>query len=929
MSITEVKNNEIREKEEAESIITSAKGIYAAVILKGRTYAENSNISDTDVTANNALQPTPPSADGSYYVWYWCPSVDGEYKTVGRSYERVNVPLYDERGKKLTYVVGDIIDISFDDGQLGAPRFVRRWGLVSTEEGLEVIKSNVIGIKTGYFSSTMPDALDLYQNQEGTPAFNLYPYLYRVLTGSSNIDDPNNEYYSKFSEKGDSSFYTPSKGSGDTASFDCISSRFTYSFLPFSSYFTMASGKESDLADWDPFEHEMLASNRSSASYRAHLEPYWKFNDIDNDITNIQNLIKYLIAVRDYGSDGAKSEATKISVFYTEPLNKAYWDSIPEDSKEINDEGYVPYEEFSRGPNSVFGIKVKKKGWFRETTSSESRTLYSKPILEAISPKSGEGLPLVKEAIRSYLTTILNVSLSKFTETRADNYFDALVYVSLYQYVRYFYDFSVKVTTSSIGTDTPSTKDIGEMAMSEISEHRSMYNNILIWAKELFENTDEETDLLKSVESDIRETAYEQISGYQTVKVDEKFSSIEDEISDKIANILHSIQIVYRELKSVNEKYAIVEGWLNLFKTDTKIAQAIQRLSYIRDMINEIGEEDFVTIITSESGPNDGSVGSVGELAWPVPYAPVAKSSIFSGFTGSKIVPTDRTNHNGVDISVGGIAGKPIFSATSGTVFKAVDGYTDGIWDDGKTIPSAGNHVIIIGDNVATLYAHCQKNSVLVKTGDTVSKRQEIACVGTSGYSTGYHLHFEVRPGTGNSYWDRKPVDPLEYYLGTKASTSSPGTGSLSGNAKVCAEVLKNLGLNNAAVAGILGNIEQESGFNPAALSTYAGDNYYGLFQCGPYISPGLLKAVPDWKTNISGQINYVWNYIGDSLRNAIKNVSNDEAGVKIATERFLHGFEKPCQEKGHPHWPAYYECVEFKSRRFPKAKVHFNNLNK
>ena len=99
--------------------------------------------------------------------------------------------------------------------------------------------------------------------------------------------------------------------------------------------------------------------------------------------------------------------------------------------------------------------------------------------------------------------------------------------------------------------------------------------------------------------------------------------------------------------------------------------------------------------------------------------------------------PTVPKNHTGTDIAA--VTGTKIVSAT-----------------DGKVILSSsegdfGNHLKIQVNDVIIVYAHC--NKLYVKEGDTVVQGQEIAEVGSTGNTTGPHLHFEVR------YQDRY-VDP-------------------------------------------------------------------------------------------------------------------------------------------------------------------------
>ena len=103
-----------------------------------------------------------------------------------------------------------------------------------------------------------------------------------------------------------------------------------------------------------------------------------------------------------------------------------------------------------------------------------------------------------------------------------------------------------------------------------------------------------------------------------------------------------------------------------------------------------------------------------------------------SGTISSRFGWRSRDNHKGIDIAAS--YGTPIYAAASGTVTLAKTGYGGGY----------GNHIIIShGNGVQTLYGHC--SSLCVEQGAHVSQGQLIAKMGSTGNSTGNHLHFEVR----------------------------------------------------------------------------------------------------------------------------------------------------------------------------------------
>lgn len=112
-------------------------------------------------------------------------------------------------------------------------------------------------------------------------------------------------------------------------------------------------------------------------------------------------------------------------------------------------------------------------------------------------------------------------------------------------------------------------------------------------------------------------------------------------------------------------------------------------------------------------------------MCWPVQR--VARSYV-SSYMG------DGRGHKGMDIVAP--KGTPIYAAYQGVVIFS-----------GRDSSGYGNYIIIDHQNgYKTLYAHCSE--LYAKVGDTVAQGEHIAAVGSTGYSTGNHVHFEVRKGS-------------------------------------------------------------------------------------------------------------------------------------------------------------------------------------
>ncbi len=115
-----------------------------------------------------------------------------------------------------------------------------------------------------------------------------------------------------------------------------------------------------------------------------------------------------------------------------------------------------------------------------------------------------------------------------------------------------------------------------------------------------------------------------------------------------------------------------------------------------------------------------------------------------NGFFGNPVPGGIITQgiHGWDAVDIGAPIGTPIHAAAAGTVIIARD---TGAWDGGY-----GNYVVInLKNGVQTLYAHMKRDAV--HPGETVSKGQIIGYIGMTGWTTGPHVHFEVR-GAANPF---------------------------------------------------------------------------------------------------------------------------------------------------------------------------------
>ena len=208
----------------------------------------------------------------------------------------------------------------------------------------------------------------------------------------------------------------------------------------------------------------------------------------------------------------------------------------------------------------------------------------------------------------------------------------------------------------------------------------------------------------------------------------EELQKAYDEINAKKKEI-ETLQAELSESKATMEeqKSSLEADKASVEKKKSEIAADSAETQRELDKL-EADAQALTSSIRNSGSSSSSSKYNGGIMAWPVPSC----HTVSSGY-GGRIHPTTGKYkfHGGLDIP--GSYGSAIVAANSGKV----------IWA-GNRGDSYGNYVIIDhGGGVSTLYGHSSK--VLVRTGQSVSRGQRIANVGSTGRSTGPHCHFEVR----------------------------------------------------------------------------------------------------------------------------------------------------------------------------------------
>lgn len=205
------------------------------------------------------------------------------------------------------------------------------------------------------------------------------------------------------------------------------------------------------------------------------------------------------------------------------------------------------------------------------------------------------------------------------------------------------------------------------------------------------------------------------------------------EIKTKNEQLQAKDNFFFKKLSDLNEKKIVTNKLKKEIETNKKSKQWLykklkaQKKNYLRE-IKELEknskEIELMVIKLQKKYKNFARIGD-GTYIWPL----IGRISSYYGWRTHPIFKT-KNFHSGLDIAAP--KGRPVFAADSGIIIYS------GIWGKyGKTI------IIDHGDKITTLYAHL--SSYYVKRSIKVKKGQVIGLVGSTGWTTGPHLHFEIR----------------------------------------------------------------------------------------------------------------------------------------------------------------------------------------
>ena len=269
--------------------------------------------------------------------------------------------------------------------------------------------------------------------------------------------------------------------------------------------------------------------------------------------------------------------------------------------------------------------------------------------------------------------------------------------------------------------------ELGEITYLDVLLSSSSLTDLISNYYMISEITQSDMELMEKIKKEKEEIE----TAKQTLETSkQELDSVRAEKQQKATELQNAKSQKDSYVAQLNEEEKNTQAELEQFEQDKRAIQA---------ELEEIARKEAANSGSSNVSNTPNNPSASGYIR------PVVGYSITTGWMG-------YAGHTGVDFSGSGISGKPVLAVKAGTVVTSTAlKYPNGNYK------SYGEYIVINHhDGTMTLYAHGAPGSRLVSPGQSVSQGQQIMSVGTTGNSTGYHLHFEVRV-------NGRPVNPTPY----------------------------------------------------------------------------------------------------------------------------------------------------------------------
>lgn len=341
-----------------------------------------------------------------------------------------------------------------------------------------------------------------------------------------------------------------------------------------------------------------------------------------------------------------------------------------------------------------------------------------------------------KKALQSGLTNVKNVIASLETSKKNLSAYISQLDTTLSEVQAKILELNTMITEKEAEIKK-TTAELEEAILTEETQYQAMKERIrFIYERgdnfylELMMTADSFSDMLNKAEYIEKLSAYDQ-------KMLQKFQATREYVEVCKAQLEAEQALLEEAKKDVEVEQASLETLISekekeitVYESDINNKEALVK-EYEAEIAAQNAEikalEDAVAAEKAALAQATARKYDGGVFAWPAP-----SYTRISDDYGYRIHPILNVQqfHNGVDMAAPG--GSPILAAYDGTVVSAAYSST------------MGNYIMIDhGDNLYTIYMHA--SALYVTKGQDVVKGQKIAAVGSTGRSTGNHLHFSVR----------------------------------------------------------------------------------------------------------------------------------------------------------------------------------------